>query len=46
MKIKAKQVFFVGAFIVLTLIGYIIMPKNEVVIVFASHLSWAVHSNS
>ena len=32
MKIKAKHVFFVGAFIVLTLIGYIIMPRNEVVI--------------
>mgnify|MGYP003292000907 CR=1 FL=1 len=37
MKIKAKQVFFVGAFIVLTLIGYIIMPKNEVVIDLSEH---------
>lgn len=31
MKIKAKQVFFVGAFIVLTLVGYIFMPKDEIV---------------
>ena len=32
MKIKAKQVFFVGAFIVLTVVGYFVMPKDEVVI--------------
>ena len=31
MKIKAKQVFCVGAFIVLTLIGYIFMPKDEII---------------
>lgn len=34
MKIKAKQIFLVGAFIVLTLIGYIILPKDEIVIDF------------
>ena len=34
MKIKAKQIFLVGAFIVLTLIGYIILPKDEIVVDF------------
>ena len=32
MKIKAKQVFFVGAFIVLTIVGYKMMPQDEVII--------------
>lgn len=32
MKIKAKQIFLVGAFIVLTIIGYIILPKDEIII--------------
>ncbi len=32
MKIKAKQVFFVGAFIVLTIIGYKILPRDEIII--------------
>ena len=32
MKIKAKQIFIVGAFIVLTLIGYVILPRDEIVI--------------
>lgn len=32
MNIKAKQIVYVGAFIVLTLIGYIFLPKDEVVI--------------
>lgn len=32
MRIKAKQILYVGAFIVLTLIGYIFLPKDEVVI--------------
>lgn len=32
MKLKAKQIFFVGAFIVLTVIGYMILPRDEIVI--------------
>ena len=32
MKIKAKQVFLVGAFIVLTVIGYFLLPRNEIVL--------------
>lgn len=32
MNIKAKQIFFVGAFIVLTIIGYKILPRDEIVI--------------
>lgn len=30
MKIKAKQIFIVGAFIVLTLVGYISLDKDEI----------------
>ena len=41
MKIKAKQVFFVGAFIVLTVVGYLIMQKDEVVINLDSNLNEA-----
>lgn len=32
MKIKAKHILIVGAFIVLTLVGYILLPKDEIVI--------------
>lgn len=32
MKIKAKQIILAGAFIVLTLIGYIILPRDEIVL--------------
>ena len=32
MKIKVKQILYVGAFIVLTLIGYIFMPKDEIIV--------------
>ena len=46
MKIKAKQVFFVGAFIVLTVVGYFVMPKDEVVIDLDSNSSEANNSSS
>ena len=36
MKIKAKQVILVGAFIVLTIVGYFILPKDEIVIDLSS----------
>jgi len=32
MKIKAKHVFVMGAFIVLTLVGYVSLPRDEIVI--------------
>lgn len=32
MNIKAKYILYLGAFIVLTLIGYIFLPKDEIVI--------------
>ena len=46
MNIKAKQVFFVGAFIVLTVVGYFVMPKDEVVIDLDSNSSEANNSSS
>lgn len=46
MKIKAKQVFFVGAFIVLTIVGYFVMPKDEVIIDLDSNSSEANNSSS
>jgi len=46
MKIKAKQVFFVGAFIVLTVVGYFVMPKDELVINLESNPKGADNSAS